>query len=232
MTNATVEKSEIITEDDGPAMEDIVDFITDNKLEMHILLAHENPYRPKEFQQGSVHWSCKLLNREGQFIVIYFSKGAQVRRWCKPPETNLAETIPVHVPHDKVGTPYDGPMPPFDDDDEQGKRTYVLCSHPEPPYLIEVLDILAKDIWLVERAGGFNNWANIIKSDVDSINARRAFESVCQQRAEVQALLGEEPYHKLLYEIERINPFKFVNKEGDVVDDTAEIVSPPTEEKI
>lgn len=231
MTNATLEKPEIITEDDGPEMENIVDFINDNQLQMHILLAHENPYRPKEFQQGSIHWSCKLVNREDQFIIVYFSKGAQVRRWCNPPQTGLAETIPVHVPHDKIDTPYDGPMPPFDDDDKQGKRTYILCSQAEPPYLIEVLDILAKDIWLVEQTGGFNRWANVVNSSVDSINARRAFESVCQQRAELQALLGEEPYHKLLYEIDRINPFKFAGKEDPAAVDTAEIVSPPTEEK-
>lgn len=224
MTNATVEKPEIVTDDD-PEMENIVDFINDNKLEMHILLAHENPYRPKEVQQGSIHWSCKLLNREGQFIIIYFSKGAQVRRWCNPPQTGLAETIPVHVPHDKVGTVYDGPMPPFDDDD-QGKRTYILCSQAEPPYLIEVLDILAKDIWLVEQTGGFNKWANVVNSSADSISTRRAFEIICQQRAEVQALLGEEPYHKLLYEINRINPFKFADKEDTDADDTAEIPPP------
>lgn len=238
MINATTEtKPEI--EDDGPEMEDIVDFINDNKLQMYVLLAHENPYRPKEVQQGLTHWSCKLLNREGQFIVIYFSKGTQVRRWRNPPQTGLTETIPVHVPHDKVGTPYDGPIPPFDDGDEQNKRTYMLCSQPEPPYLIEVLDVLAKDIWLVEQAGGFNRWANIVNSSVDSISTRRAFEVICQQRAEVQALLGEEPYHKLLYEIDRINPYKFVKENendadaddeaDDEADDSAEIVSPPEE---
>lgn len=213
MTTAT---AEIVTEDDGPEMEDIVDFINENKVTMHVLLAHENPYRAKEQQQGAVHWSCKLINSEDRFIVVYFSKGMSIRRWCKPPQTGLAETIPLHVPHDKINQVYDGPTPPWDDDtSDQDKRTYNQCSQVEPPFLIEVLDVLAKDIWLVEQAGTFERWANVLKVSPDSRSARGAFDIVCQQRMELQALLGDDAYHKLLYEIERINPIQFVNGENN-----------------
>lgn len=212
MTTATVENpAEIV--DDAPEMEDIVDFIDENKLSMHGLLIHENPYRSKDQQQGAVHWSCKLINAKNQFIIVYFSKGAAIRRWCQPPETGLGVTIPLHVPHDKINASYDGPMPPFENKEDEKK--FNLCSQVEPPFLIEVLDILAKDIWLVEQTGHFETWARSLKVSPDSRNARGVFDIVCQQRLELQALLQEEAYHRLLYEIDRINPFIFETDEDD-----------------
>ncbi len=215
MTTETLEKSEIVIEDDGPEMEDIVDFINETGISMHVLLAHENPYRAKTQQDGAVHWSCKLINAENRHIIVYFSKGAGIRRWCQPPQPGLNETIPVHVPHGKINEPYDGPMPPFEN--EQDKRIFRLCSQVEPPFLIEVLDVLAKDIWLIEQAGTFDRWATALKVSPDSRSARGAFDIVCQQRVELRALLGEESFHKLLHEIERVDPF--------VMEENTEIVS-------
>ncbi len=203
-----------IVDDEAPEMEDIVDFINENEVTMHVLLAHENPYRSKGQQAGAVHWSCKLISNN-QFVIIYFSKGINIRRWCSPPQTGVADTIPLHVPHDKINGQYDGPTPPFKNDYD--RRTYNLCSQVEPPFLIEVLDVLAKDIWLVEQAGTFEKWAQALGTNSDSRAARGAFDIVCQQRSELSALLGQESYHRLLYEIDRINPIKF--KDAEIEDD-------------
>lgn len=190
---------------DTPEMEDIVDFVTENEISMHVLLAHQNPYRSKEQQKGLVHWSCQIFNDKKQYIIIYFSKGAGIRRWSQP-QTGIGDTIPLHVPHDKIGKSYDGPMPPFEND--QDKKTFNLCSQVEPPFLIEVLDILARDIWIVEQTGSFDNWAKTMKTSSDSRSARTAFDIVCSQRVELSTLLGEHEFHRLLYEIDRIKPDK------------------------
>lgn len=211
-----LEKSEIVTEEEnGPEMEDIVDFINETGITMHVLLAHENPYRSRQQQGGAVHWSCKLINAENQHIIIFFSKGALIRRWCKPPETGLGETIPLHVPHDKINEPYDGPMPPWDDETtEQDKRTFTLCSTVEPPFLIEVLDVLAKDVWIVEQAETFDKWCELLKVSSDSRAARSAYEIVSQHRMELQALLGDS-YYKLVYEIDRLNPIEIADSDEE-----------------
>jgi len=182
--------------------ENIVDFVNDNDINMHVLLSHENPYRTKQEQQGFAHWSCKIICRD-KFIVIYFSKGAGIRRWIEP-HIGISDTIPIHVPHDKVGKPYDGPFPPFENDVDQ--RTFNSCSQIEPPFLIEVLDILARDIWLIEQSKTFEGWTQALKVNSDSRSARMAFEIVCQQRLELGALLGDGNLHKLLYEIDRLQP--------------------------
>jgi len=208
-TQLTDKATEIVAE--TPEMESIIDFINENEIKMHVLLAHENPYRNQQQTEGLVHWSCKLINKENQFFVIYFSKGAGIRRWCEPPQTGLGNTIPLHVPHDKINQTYDGPMPPFDTDHD--KLTYLHCSQVEPPFLIEVLDVLAKDVWIVEQSGGFNKWAQAMGSNGDSMMARGVFDIVCKQRIQLMGLLGEDAHHKLLYEIERINPIKFAENE-------------------
>lgn len=201
-----------MTEDGVEDLKDIVDFIEETGLTMHVLLAHTNPYRNKDGQQGLVHWSCKLSNAEDRYIIIYFSKGIGIRRWCQPPEK---AGIPVHVPHDKIDEMYDGPMPPFES--EQDRNTFNHCSRIEPPYLVEVLDILAKDTCLVEQTQSFNNWAQALKLNPDSMLARSAFEIICQQRLELRALLGAESYHKLLYEIKRLNrPETTTEENGEV----------------
>ena len=150
-------------------------------------------------------------------MVVYFSKGTGLRVWCSPPQTGLKTHLPLHVPHDKLHKPYDGPKPPFDNGRDE--LTYYYCSTFEPPYLAEILDVLAKDIWLIEQTGRFETWAKVLQLNADSRAAYDAFEIICQQRMEFMALLGEEPYHRLVYEIERIDPWKF-----------AEIEEPPAEE--
>lgn len=182
-----------------PEMETIVDFINDNEITMHVLLAHENPYRKGENQKEQIHWSCQITCKDRN-LVIYISKGLAARRWCQPPQ-NTAD-IPLHVPLNKVGEPYDGPMPPFDN--KKDSRTFNFCSYAEPPFLIEVLDILAKDIRLIEQTGHFHNWAIALKTSPDSLHARRVFDIVAQQRVDLYALLGEGLCHQLIYEIDRL----------------------------
>lgn len=219
----TTRQAEIVElDDDGPEMEDVTDFIAENNITMDVLLIHENPCRPKQNQRGAVHWSCKIT-MDKRFIIVYFSKGENIRRWIAPPQTGLGQSaIPLHVPHDKIDERYDGPLPPFENDED--RRLYHLCSQPEPPYLIEVLDILAKDIWLLEQTGSFENWARVLGLHADSRAARGAFEVICQQRVEMIALLGDDAFHKLLYEIDRINPWKFKEE----TEDEPEIVSTAT----
>lgn len=210
-----------IKEELDPGMEGIVEFITETGITMHVLLAHENPYRSKYNQQGIINWSCKLINTDNNYVVVYFSKGNAIRRWCEPPQTGLGDTIPLHVPHDEIGEPYDGPMPPWTEETtEQDKRTFNYCSQVEPPFLIEVLDILAKDIALIETTGNFEAWCDELKISADSRTARSAFDIVCQQRIEMQALLGEE-YNRLLYEVERVAK--------DPVDDAEIVAKTPVE---
>lgn len=180
-----------------PEMEDVSDFINQTEITMHVLLIHENPCRSQDSQQGMVHWSCKIVN-EDRFIVIYFSKGAEIRSWCQPPQ--IGDTIPLHVPRNRIHKPYDGPRPPFETSQEE--RTFVLCSQPEIPSLNEVLTVLARDICLVEQTGSFDTWAQAMNFQ-DNRTARGIFNIICQQRPDMIALLGEGAYHRLLYEIDR-----------------------------
>lgn len=204
-------EAEIEELDGDTEMEDVTDFIASEELQLHALVTHENPYRPKQAQANLVHWSCKISNPKNKFVIVYFSKGTGLRTWCHPPQTGLDVTIPLHVPHGKLYQPYDGPTPPFDN--ERDELTYRHCSTFEPPYLAEILDVLAKDIWLVEQAGPFEIWANVLQLNHDSIAARKAYDVIYQQRHELMALLGEEPYHRLIYEIERLDPWKFAEIE-------------------
>lgn len=187
------------TEIDELEMENTDDFIKQTRLTMHVLLIHENPLRNKATQQEMIHWSCKIINAEKKYSVIYFSKGKNVRQWCYPPQTG--HSLPIHVPHNKIGQTYDGPFPPFEND--QDKKIYKLCSQVEPPYLTEVLDVLARDICLVEQTGDFERWTQAVKTTPDSLTARTVYEIIVQQRLELIALLEEEAFHRLLYEIDR-----------------------------
>jgi len=192
-------------------VEDISDFIRENKISMHILQTHENPYRPKQNQGDAAHWSCKIINNiTYKHIVVYFSKGIGIRQWREPPQT---ESLPLHVPRDKIQTRYDGPQPPFENDKDQ--QTFYLCSELEPPSLPEVLDVLAKDIWLIEQTGTFERWTATLKSTPDSLYARAIYDLVNQQLQELKFLLGEGMFHKLIYEIDRIHPFQF-DTEDDI----------------
>ncbi len=186
--------------DDDLEMEDLDDFLKEEKLQMHVLLAHENPYRSRVGQAESLHWSCKLINNNRQWITIYFSKGLEIRVWNEPPQGLIAEGLPHHVPKEKIGKRYDGPMPPFEN--ERDKETFERCSSPEAPYLKEVMLCIAIDLKNIELAGSFERWATAMKSSPDSILAKGSFETILKQRSQMQQLLGEEVYHRLLYEIE------------------------------
>lgn len=186
-----------------PEIESIVDFVNDTETTMHVLAIHENPHwnnnKQRKQQQEMAHWSCRIQN-ENRGTVVYFSKGIGIRRWCET--LQIADTIPVHTPRDKIGQRYDGPMPPFET--EQDKRTFLLCSQPEPPFLIELLDLLARDITLLERVGAYDSWASTVGLSPDSRAAKSSFDLICQQRLNLIALFGEGAYHRLIYETDRL----------------------------
>lgn len=183
-----------------PELENLDDFLKETKLQMHVLLAHENPYRAKIGQEGSLHYSCKLINDKNEAIVIYFSKGLGIRLWKEPTEGLLSEGVPHHVPQGKVGQLYDGPQPPFEN--ERDKEIWARCSAPQLPYLKEVFLCLANDIRNVELTGSFERWAKLMQTTPDSRIARDTFDLILRQRADLRRLLGEEAYHRLLYETE------------------------------
>jgi len=177
-----------------PEMEDLTDFLNQENIRMNVLLAHENPYRPGD-TGPALHWSCQIINNENEWIVVYFSKGLGLRLWKEPPQ-GLAG-LPLHVPKDKIGKRYDGPLPPFEDDKD--RETFEYCSVAEPPNLKEVMLCLAVDMRNLEQAGTFEKWAQLMKME-DSPMLRQTFNILANQRRSLQQLFGEGEYHRFLYE--------------------------------
>jgi hypothetical protein len=193
--------------------ETIDDFIKTSGLECYVLPAHENPHRMAADQNSAYHYSCKLVNRDEQWFVVYFSKGPGIRLWKQAPEMFEAGGKPIHVPKEKVGTQYDGPMPPWTEDStDRDKEIFQTCSIPEAPHLPEILTCLANDCATIEQMGSFEAWCRKVKASPDSRFAKKTWDDVCLQRQQLQTLIGPEQYHRLLYEIEReISPPKPVN---------------------
>lgn len=184
--------------------ETIEDFIRTSGLTCYVLPAHENPHRATGDQNSAYHYSCKLVNEEGQWFVIYFSKGPGVRVWKQPPEMFESGGAPIHVAKDQIGGRYDGPMPPWTEDStERDAEIFETCSVPEAPYLAEIIACLANDCFTLEQTGSFEAWCGKVETNPDSRFAKQTWDSICRQRQQLQALLGPEKYHRLLYEINR-----------------------------
>ncbi len=183
-------------------METVFDFIEAKTLELDVLPIHTNPLRSMTNQQG-LHYSCRITNKKAQsWIAVYFTKGEGLRIWKQPSEQWLSK---VHVPLDKIGMPYDGPLPPWTDETEQSDRqSFELCSIPEPPLLSEILDVLAIDCFQAEQYPLYEVWAVSLKGNPDSIMLREAWNAVNRQQRELRALFGEADYFQLLYEIDRL----------------------------
>jgi len=188
----------------NPAVESMEDFIRDSGLRMEVLPVHENPYRHPADQATAYHYSCKLINAENRWFVVYFSKGPGLRLWQSPPDEFEASGKPLHVPLVNVGTQYDGPLPPFEGENaEYDENIYTKCSVPAPPNIFEVLDCVANDCYTVEITGVFEGWCNLMRAHIDSIHAKKTFETCSQHRLKLLALLGEELYHRLIHEMDR-----------------------------
>lgn len=188
---------------EDPEMETIEDFMKTTDIRIDVLSMHENPYRPNS-QQFAYHYSCQLRNEEGQWFVVYFSKGLGFRLWRSPPDEFESSGKPLHVPIDKIDTQYDGPLPPFEGDDAAYDQiVFEKCSVPALPNTAEVLDCLANESLIVERTGSFESWCSSIKGSQDSLSTKKTYEICCQHRLKLRALLGPEQYHRLVYEMDR-----------------------------
>ena len=173
----------------------INEFIAGNELRLDILPAHENPYRAAADQMNAIHWSCQLANRDSQSFVIYFSKGPGLRVWI---DAEIEDQEPV--PTSKVGTPYDGPMPPFED--ELNEEIFLKRSTPQTPRFSEILICLVNDIRTVDQCLGFDDWCARFKWSMDSRHARKCYDGVCEQAMKLRALLRLDQYEILLHNID------------------------------
>lgn len=206
-TEETTEQAAANEETYIAQMESVVDFVKTADIKMHVLAAHENPHRTIQEQNSAFHYSCKLINSEDNWFVVYFSKGFGLRTWVQPPEGFATAGSPSHVPHGKINTRYDGPMPPWDQDDEitplADKVMFEHCSAAEPPFLAEVLNCLANDCRVLEQTqGNFTAWCQRMEVSNDSRYAKEAWDAIAKQRQQLAALLGESEFHRLINETE------------------------------
>ncbi len=187
-----------------PEMENVADYLESADIRIHVLQTHENPHRNTPEQNTTFHYSCKLINDEDKYFIIYFSKGLGLRTWTHPPDSFVSTGCPLHVPLDKVGTPYDGPMPPWEEETPRKDiETFEHCSKPTLPSLREVITCLAVDCFTIEQSqGDFLNWCKMLQISDDSRNAKMTWEIVAKQRQQLFALLGEGSYHRLIFETE------------------------------
>lgn len=185
-------------------VEMIDDFVKESGIVLDVLPMHENPYRHENDQQTAYHYSCKMMNSEAKWFIVYFSKGSGLRLWISPPEEFESFGKPLHVPRVNIGTRYDGPLPPFEGDNaEYEQNIFSKCSVPAPPNISEILNCLANDSFTIESTGIFESWCVLMKGDVDSIHARKTYDVCCRHRLQLQALLGSEMYHHLVHEMGR-----------------------------
>lgn len=57
----------------------------------------------------------------------------------------------------------------------------------------EVIDVLIRDAWSYEQAGGFEDWAREFDYDTDSRKAERVYEAVKKQAGEFLDFIGGKP---------------------------------------
>ncbi len=76
--------------------------------------------------------------------------------------------------------------------------------HSEEPQLDEVLDCLASDAASIQDGASFEDWAADLGYDTDSRKAERTYQAVKDQAEKLRALLGDDNYERLLWEIERL----------------------------
>lgn len=77
-------------------------------------------------------------------------------------------------------------------------------AHKKPPTLAEVLDCMASDAASIRNARSFEDWASDLGYDADSRKALATFQACEKQASELEALLGSEAFHTLIYDVERL----------------------------
>ena len=77
------------------------------------------------------------------------------------------------------------------------------AAHTMPPTAADVLDCMASDSAEVENADSFDDWAPEYGYDADSRKAERVYTACVKQADKLEALLGDEDYSALLWDIER-----------------------------
>ena len=173
----------------------ITEFIAENELRLDILPAHENPYLMAADQTNAVHWSCQFINKDERSVVVFFSKGPGLRVWT---DSEISGEPPV--PISKVGTTYDGPMPPFES--EREKEVFLKQSTPETPRFSEILTCLITDIRKATEALGYDDWCRLFKWSMDSCHARKCYDGVLEQEMKLRTLLGVDAYEYLMHNVE------------------------------
>lgn len=73
-----------------------------------------------------------------------------------------------------------------------------------PPTAAEVLDCVASDAAGFENANGFEDWCSEYGYDTDSRKADRIYNTIEEQRDELERFLGREAFEKLLWSVERL----------------------------
>ncbi|HEY5318789.1 MAG TPA: hypothetical protein VIJ20_12445, partial [Solirubrobacteraceae bacterium] len=73
-----------------------------------------------------------------------------------------------------------------------------------PPSVADVVDVVAAEAAVAEEAGSYEEWALQMGFDPDSRSGERVYRTECRQAKLLRALLGDEAYLKLLWEIERL----------------------------
>ena len=186
-------------------LENVADFVKTAGIKLHVLPAHENPFRTVVKDQDSAfHYSCKLINEQEDWFVVYFSKGFGLRTWIQPPEEFIAASSPLHVPLGKIGKQYDGPMPPFNENTPKVDiETFRKCGKPTLPTLEEILNCLANDCRTIEQSQvNFTAWCKLLDTTDDSRFAKTTWDMVIKQRQQLFTLLGEGSVHRLIHETE------------------------------
>ena len=82
--------------------------------------------------------------------------------------------------------------------------TTIIGSDDGPPSVADVVDVVAAEAAVAEEAGSYEEWALQMGFDPDSRSGERVYRTECRQAKLLRALLGDEAYLKLLWEIERL----------------------------
>ena len=77
-------------------------------------------------------------------------------------------------------------------------------AHTEAPTAADVLNCLADDAAGFENARSFDEWCSEYGYDTDSRKAERIYKTVARQSARLRAMLGQDNYEALLWNVERL----------------------------
>lgn len=81
-------------------------------------------------------------------------------------------------------------------------QSYVW--RPATPKLADVLDCVASDCAGFDNARSFEDWASEYGYDTDSRKAERTYSAVREQYMAMEAMLGRDALHALMFDVERL----------------------------